>query len=132
MCLGSPKVPQPAPVVERQAYKTPAAFDSYSSQTDLDARRRMIAGVVTGSQGDASVASTTKNPQPNQALGGGVANDQIGGGSTSAPGSLLGGGGSAGAALPSPTAPTKLKGGFTLKPIGPGYLRSVATALQAR
>ena len=90
MCLSKPKIPQPAPVIERQPYKNPAPFSSFFDPTSADARRRLIAGIVTGPQGDTSQASTTRGvvpPGSNSALGGGSVSDTLGGGASMAPGS---------------------------------------------
>jgi len=89
MCLSTPKVPKPTPVIERQPYKDPVSRASLSSG-DPDARRRMIAGVATSAQGDTSTASTTRRV----ALGG----DQV-----LAP--VLGSGPSTGGAPAAPVTP---------------------------
>ena len=58
------KPPKPDPVIERQAYVSPAPRTSLSSNNN----RRRVAGVNTSSQGVAGAASTTANPLP---VGGG-------------------------------------------------------------
>lgn len=59
MCTAKPKIQAPAPVIERQAYKSPVPRGSLASG-DGDARRRMIAGVATSAQGVTTQASTTR------------------------------------------------------------------------
>jgi len=100
-------VQQPTPVIERQPYQSPAPKHGGRSDADRDRVRRMIAGVVTNSgrsaQGDTSVASTTKNPQPGRQLLGGdetlgtPLGASPGGGTSGAP--VAGGGGGAAPAL---------------------------------
>lgn len=106
MCLSKPKVPAPAPVIERQAYRDPAPRESLAS-TDPNMRRRLM-GVMTSAQGVTDTASTTR-----QVFGG----DQtmgvnIGGGSSPVTASPT-------AVMPTPTAgvqngvsKTKLKSTF--------------------
>lgn len=74
MCASKPKVPKPAPVIQRQAYRSPAPRDTVASSDPN--RRRRIPGVATSAQGDTSIASTTR-----KSLGGDQAlNPSIGGG----------------------------------------------------
>lgn len=76
MCTSKPKVPKAAPVIQRQAYKSPAPRESLSSgDASAGASRRRIPGLATSAQGDASTASTTRS-----AFGGDAINPVIGGG----------------------------------------------------
>lgn len=92
MCVSKPKIPKPAAVIERQAYRTAAPRDSVGG-TDANARRRRLQGIATSSQGDVSAASTTRN-----VMGGDTPlNPVIGGGGGS---SVAVGPASGGAAVP--------------------------------
>lgn len=59
MCTSKPKIPTPAPVIERQAYKDPASRESLTG-ANPDRVRRAMMGVMTSAQGVKGPASTTK------------------------------------------------------------------------
>lgn len=85
MCTSTPKVPKPTPVIERQAYRSPAPRESLGSPDAIGARRRKMAGIETSALGVTDPASTTRN-----VLGGAPLSPSIGGGGGSpvTPGSV--------------------------------------------
>lgn len=73
-------MPAPTPVIQRQAYRSPAPRGSVASDDGAE-RKRRIAGLATTSQGLTDEASTTKRVK----MGGNDAlNPSIGGGGGSA------------------------------------------------
>jgi hypothetical protein len=79
MCTSKPKIPAPTPVIERQAYRSPAPREGVSSGDP--SRRRRIAGMATSPQGLTSEASTTRRVR----MGGDDPLNPTLGGSSSAP-----------------------------------------------
>lgn len=59
MCIGTPKVPKPTPVIERQPYKDPVPRSALLA-ANPDVQRLANMGVVGSAQGDLTTASTTK------------------------------------------------------------------------
>ena len=60
MCTSKPKIPTPAPVIERQPYKDPVSRASLAPAGASDRMRRAMMGVLTSAQGVKGPASTTK------------------------------------------------------------------------